>query len=283
VRSLFASSCGPLTLLGLHAGTPPRPGTASCHGRRRCTTRRASSCCAAGYGCAAQSTDEPGGTPQEHVIALVKAALKEAGVGPAGISCVAYTKVRRRCSRPGQLASLCPSTWQVRSPEPRCLSASQAACSGVYQTVAFACCTFCQLCRVAARERSNAPMQTRARRAQGPGMGGPLVTCAVVARTLAQLWRVPLVGVNHCVGHIEMGRVVTGAHDPVVLYVSGGNTQARGAGPSDLSRLPSWGAQRVWPFSEFRLSVRASSTRLCLYICGCVRRGHQILLARQTL
>jgi hypothetical protein len=31
-------------------------------------------------------------------------------------------------------------------------------------------------------------------------MGGPLVTCAVVARTLAQLWRVPLVGVNHCVG-----------------------------------------------------------------------------------
>ena len=35
---------------------------------------------------------------------------------------------------------------------------------------------------------------------KGPGMGGPLVTCAVVARTLAQLWRVPLVGVNHCVG-----------------------------------------------------------------------------------
>jgi hypothetical protein len=26
-------------------------------------------------------------------------------------------------------------------------------------------------------------------------------------------------------GHIEMGRVVTGATDPVVLYVSGGNTQ----------------------------------------------------------
>lgn len=42
-----------------------------------------------------------------------------------------------------------------------------------------------------------------------------------------QVWRVPIVGVNHCVGHIEMGRVVTGAQDPVVLYVSGGNTQAR--------------------------------------------------------
>lgn len=60
---------------------------------------------------------------------------------------------------------------------------------------------------------------------QGPGMGGPLVSCAVVARMLAQLWGKPLVGVNHCVGHIEMGRIATGATDPVVLYVSGGNTQ----------------------------------------------------------
>jgi hypothetical protein len=42
---------------------------------------------------------------------------------------------------------------------------------------------------------------------------------------LSQMWRVPIVGVNHCVGHIEMGRIVTGAEDPVVLYVSGGNTQ----------------------------------------------------------
>lgn len=58
-------------------------------------------------------------------------------------------------------------------------------------------------------------------------MGGPLVSCAVVARMLSQLWGVPLVGVNHCVGHIEMGRCVTGAVDPVVLYVSGGNTQVR--------------------------------------------------------
>jgi N6-L-threonylcarbamoyladenine synthase len=56
-------------------------------------------------------------------------------------------------------------------------------------------------------------------------MGGPLVVCAVVARMLSQLWKIPLIPVNHCVGHIEMGRVVTGAVDPVVLYVSGGNTQ----------------------------------------------------------
>eukprot|EP01116_Phalansterium_solitarium_P001112 TRINITY_DN10894_c0_g1_i2.p1 TRINITY_DN10894_c0_g1~~TRINITY_DN10894_c0_g1_i2.p1 ORF type:complete len:338 (-),score=107.48 TRINITY_DN10894_c0_g1_i2:210-1223(-) len=60
---------------------------------------------------------------------------------------------------------------------------------------------------------------------KGPGMGAPLRSAAVVARTLAQLWNIPIQAVNHCVGHIEMGRVVTGADDPVVLYVSGGNTQ----------------------------------------------------------
>jgi len=60
---------------------------------------------------------------------------------------------------------------------------------------------------------------------KGPGMGGPLRVGAVVARTVAQLWGKPLIGVNHCIGHIEMGRQVTGADDPIVLYVSGGNTQ----------------------------------------------------------
>lgn len=40
-----------------------------------------------------------------------------------------------------------------------------------------------------------------------------------------RLLPVQVVGVNHCVAHIEMGRCVTGAVNPVVLYVSGGNTQ----------------------------------------------------------
>lgn len=35
---------------------------------------------------------------------------------------------------------------------------------------------------------------------QGPGMGGPLVSCAVVVRMLSQLWGKPIVAVNHCVG-----------------------------------------------------------------------------------
>lgn len=60
---------------------------------------------------------------------------------------------------------------------------------------------------------------------KGPGMGAPLGSVAVAARTLSSLWNKPLVGVNHCVGHIEMGRAITGAENPVVLYVSGGNTQ----------------------------------------------------------
>ncbi|KAG9247874.1 Gcp-like domain-containing protein [Calycina marina] len=60
---------------------------------------------------------------------------------------------------------------------------------------------------------------------KGPGMGAPLQSVAVAARMLSLLWDKDLVGVNHCVGHIEMGREITGAHNPVVLYVSGGNTQ----------------------------------------------------------
>ncbi|EEB93345.1 hypothetical protein MPER_08009, partial [Moniliophthora perniciosa FA553] len=62
---------------------------------------------------------------------------------------------------------------------------------------------------------------------KGPGMGAPLQSVALVARTLSMLFDKPIVGVNHCVGHIEMGREITGAQNPVVLYVS------RGEYPSD--------------------------------------------------
>lgn len=36
----------------------------------------------------------------------------------------------------------------------------------------------------------------------GPGMGAPLVSTALVARTVAQLWNKPIVAVNHCIGRI---------------------------------------------------------------------------------
>ena len=88
---------------------------------------------------------------QQHVVALVRQALEEAGLEPRQVDCICYTK--------------------------------------------------------------------------GPGMGGPLVSCAMAARMLSLLWERPLVAVNHCIAHIEMGRAVTQSADPVVLYVSGGNTQ----------------------------------------------------------
>ncbi|MFP3985008.1 MAG: KEOPS complex N(6)-L-threonylcarbamoyladenine synthase Kae1 [Candidatus Bathyarchaeia archaeon] len=59
---------------------------------------------------------------------------------------------------------------------------------------------------------------------QGPGLGPCLRTGATAARALATYLDVPLVGVNHCVAHIEIGKLTTGALDPVTLYVSGGNT-----------------------------------------------------------
>jgi N6-L-threonylcarbamoyladenine synthase len=60
---------------------------------------------------------------------------------------------------------------------------------------------------------------------KGPGMGAPLTSVAIAARMLSLLWEKELVAVNHCIGHIEMGREITGSDNPVVLYVSGGNTQ----------------------------------------------------------
>jgi len=60
---------------------------------------------------------------------------------------------------------------------------------------------------------------------QGPGLGPCLRVGSSVARALSSSWEVPLVGVNHCVAHIEIGRNLTGCDDPVLLYVSGGNTQ----------------------------------------------------------
>ena len=58
----------------------------------------------------------------------------------------------------------------------------------------------------------------------GPGLGPCLRVGAVVARALAYRYEKPLVPVNHAIGHIELGRLLTGAKDPVVLLVSGGHT-----------------------------------------------------------
>lgn len=64
--------------------------------------------------------------------------------------------------------------------------------------------------------------------AQGPGLGPCLRTGATGARALAAYLKKPLVGVNHCVAHVEVGRMATDAVDPLTLYVSGGNTIVSG-------------------------------------------------------
>ena len=60
---------------------------------------------------------------------------------------------------------------------------------------------------------------------QGPGLGPCLRVGAAIARGVSSKLGVPLIGVNHCVAHIEIGRDQCGCIDPVLLYVSGGNTQ----------------------------------------------------------
>ncbi|CAI9831901.1 tRNA N6-adenosine threonylcarbamoyltransferase [Nitrosopumilaceae archaeon] len=60
--------------------------------------------------------------------------------------------------------------------------------------------------------------------AAGPGLGPCLRVGAVMARALASYHGIPLYPVNHAVGHIEIGRLLTGLRDPLVLLVSGGHT-----------------------------------------------------------
>jgi N6-L-threonylcarbamoyladenine synthase/protein kinase Bud32 len=60
---------------------------------------------------------------------------------------------------------------------------------------------------------------------KGPGLGPALRTVATASRTLSLKLNKPIIGVNHCIGHIEIGKLTTGATDPITLYVSGGNTQ----------------------------------------------------------
>ena len=60
--------------------------------------------------------------------------------------------------------------------------------------------------------------------ARGPGLGPCLRTGATAARAFAYTHDIPLIGVNHCVAHLEIG-LLEGASDPVLLYLSGANTQ----------------------------------------------------------
>lgn len=62
----------------------------------------------------------------------------------------------------------------------------------------------------------------------GPGIGNALSIGAVAARMLSLQQGIPLLGVNHCVAHIEIGKKKTNAENPIVVYASGANTQIIG-------------------------------------------------------
>lgn len=61
---------------------------------------------------------------------------------------------------------------------------------------------------------------------KGPGLGPCLRTAATAARALSLSLNKPIIGVNHCVAHLEIGKgTINDCTDPVLLYVSGANTQ----------------------------------------------------------
>ncbi len=59
---------------------------------------------------------------------------------------------------------------------------------------------------------------------QGPGLAPCLIEGMKFVKELSTKLKKPIVGVNHCIAHLEVGRL-TGAKNPVMLYASGANTQ----------------------------------------------------------
>ena len=60
---------------------------------------------------------------------------------------------------------------------------------------------------------------------QGPGLPPCLYAGLNFVKELQEKTKKPVIGVNHCIAHIEIGRLTSKLKDPVTLYVSGANTQ----------------------------------------------------------
>lgn len=60
---------------------------------------------------------------------------------------------------------------------------------------------------------------------QSPGLPPCLYKGLEFSKEISKKIKKPLVGVNHCIAHIEIGKLKTECIDPVTLYVSGANTQ----------------------------------------------------------
>lgn len=77
---------------------------------------------------------------------------------------------------------------------------------------------------------------------KGPGLGPCLRIVGTAARMVSLMLDRPLVGVNHCVAHIEVGIWKTDVKDPITLYVSGANSQVL----AYQETAPGVGAYRVF-------------------------------------
>ncbi|MFH1520395.1 MAG: KEOPS complex N(6)-L-threonylcarbamoyladenine synthase Kae1 [Candidatus Micrarchaeota archaeon] len=60
---------------------------------------------------------------------------------------------------------------------------------------------------------------------QGPGIGAPLSVGVSAAKYLALCYDKKIVGVNHCYAHVKISEFCCKMKDPLVLYLSGGNSQ----------------------------------------------------------
>ena len=143
------------------------------------------------------------------VVRLVKRGLQQAGVSPAQLSCIAYTK------GPGMGAPL--------------------------QSVSLAARTLALMWDVPLTTTESSTENGATNGANGESANH---TNGTFFSHQAKILPLPregkaLIGVNHCVGHIEMGRCITGAANPTILYVSGGNTQ-----------VLAWSAPRYHVFGE---------------------------------
>jgi len=63
---------------------------------------------------------------------------------------------------------------------------------------------------------------------KGPGMGPCLSIGQLAAKSLHQKYGIPLLPINHAMGHIEVTKQAFNLEDPLILYVSGGNSQILG-------------------------------------------------------
>jgi len=61
--------------------------------------------------------------------------------------------------------------------------------------------------------------------ANAPGLAPCLKEGMLLAKYLGKKYNIPIMPVHHSVAHVEVGKLLTKAKDPVLLYASGANTQ----------------------------------------------------------